>query len=440
MPKAGWIAWWALFLLGLLYILSFVDRFILALLVQPIKLRFEASDAQIGLLFGTSFALFYAICGLPLARYADTGNRILLIVVGALVWSLMTIGSAFAGSFMILLLMRTGVAIGEAALTPAAYSIIGDIFPPKRRVLAASIYTAAGMGGAGGSYIIGGMIISSVNNMPDVTAGSLLEPWQMVLIIVGIPGVILAALFGFTVGRHTQRSQDGGHKAGLGEVWEYFLANKILLLGLFGGAGFAQAIGYTSFGWMPEVLRRDLNWPIQNAGYAIGLMGIVSGCGGTLLVPQIPKMLQRAGVTSAHGLTSLVAVLLGTAFAVIAVFQDDGRTLICLLGAGLFLITGATSNIIVSTQELIPQDKRALAVAAFLLCITALGLGLGPYTAAFIASLLPEGPGQMRHAMAITFMAAAALSSICFIISMFGRSTSATDQTLNHAKNGLEKA
>lgn len=419
--SARWIAWWALFLLALLYILSFVDRFILALLVQPIKLEFGASDAQMGLLFGTTFALFYAIFGLPLARYADTGNRILLILAGVLVWSFATVGSAFAGSFAMLLFLRIGVAVGEATLTPAAYSLIGDIFPPKQRVLAASIYTAAGMAGAGGSYIIGGLIISVISGLPETAASTSLQDWQIVLIIVGLPGILVALLFGLTVGRHSHRSAEARKVAGLKEVWDYFMANRILIFGLFGGAGFAQAIGYTVFGWIPEVLRREYAWPIENAGFAVGTMGVLSGCLGTIFVPQISRYLQKRAWRSAFAVSSLIAVFLGAVFSVTALLQSDGGTLVWLLGIGLFFVTGATSNIIVSTQEIIPQDRRALSVAVILLSITALGLGLGPYSAAFISGLLPEAASQMRHAMIITFIIASILSSACFILSMFHR-------------------
>jgi len=425
---AGWIAWWALFLLALLYILSFVDRFILALLVQPIKMEFQATDAQMGLLFGTTFAFFYAVFGLPLARYADTGNRILLILAGVIVWSAATIRSAFAGSFAVLLLLRVGVAIGEAALSPAAYSLIGDIFPPQQRVLAASIYTAAGMAGAGGSYIIGGLIISAISGLPDTRALSSLQDWQIVLIIVGLPGILVALIFGLTVGRQSRKSTERRKATSLKEVWDYFVANRILIFGLFGGAGFAQAIGYTIFGWIPEVLRREYAWSIDNAGLAVGTMGVLSGCLGTILVPQLSRYLQRKGIPSAFGITSLGSVIAGALFAMTALLQSDGGTLILLLGAGLFLIVGATSNIVVSTQEIIPQDRRALAVAVLLLSITALGLGLGPYGAAFISSLLPEAVSQMRYAMLITFAIAGTLSSACFVLSMFHRAR-ANDQT-----------
>lgn len=419
--SAGWIAWWGLFLLALLYVLSFVDRFILALLVQPIKLEFGASDAQMALLFGTTFALFYAVFGLPLARYADTGNRVLLIMAGVLVWSIATIGSAFAGSFAMLLFLRVGVAVGEATLTPAAYSLIGDMFPPRHRVLAASIYTAAGMAGAGGSYIIGGLIISAISARPELTAATSLQNWQIVLVLVGLPGIVVALLFGLTVGRRSRRAAGRAPATSLKEVWAYFWQNRILIFGLFGGAGFAQAIGYTVFGWIPEVLRREYNWPIENAGFAVGTMGVLAGSFGTILVPQISRFLQARGLPSAFGVTSLASVILGAALAIIALLQSDGGTLVWLLGTGLFFITGATSNIIVSTQEIIPQDRRGLAVAVFLLSITALGLGLGPYSAAFISGLLPEAASQMRHAMILTFLLAAILSSACFILSMFHR-------------------
>lgn len=160
-PTGGVRAWWTVALLSALYVLSFIDRLILALLVSPLKAGFGVSDVQLGLVFGPAFGVFYAVLGLPLARVADRGDRRRLIITGVLLWGFATIASGFAGTFALLIVLRIGLAIGEAALTPAAYSMIGDLFAPHRRTLAASIYSGIGNAGAFASFILGSMVIRS---------------------------------------------------------------------------------------------------------------------------------------------------------------------------------------------------------------------------------------------------------------------------------------
>lgn len=411
------MAWWALILLAIFYILSFVDRFILALLIEPIQSRFQVDDGQMGLLFGTAFAVFYAVVGLPLARYADTGNRMLLLVAGVVVWSLSTSLSAFAGSFAILLLLRIGLAVGEATLTPTAYSLIGDLFPPEKRILAASIYSAAGMTGAGGAYLLGGSIISLVANNAGFLSSIGLDQWQFVLLIVGFPGILLIMLFALTVRLPKRGTLPRSQQASIKEVCQYFVRERRLFVGLFFGAGLTQAVSYTAFAWVPELLRREHGWEIQDAGLLMGGATIGAGFAGTLLLPQISRALENQGVGGAYGKVSLAALIVGTVLATAAMFQTQGTMLILLLGLGLLFNIGATNNIVVSTQSLVPQNKRALAVAILLLCITALGLGLGPYCAAAIAGLMPDDPHQLSHAIAITFVISTMLAAAFFVTS-----------------------
>src|SRR5690606_10306357 len=142
---------WMLVLLCGLYILSLIDRMALSLFVAPLKADLAVTDFQLGLLFGTVFALVYCASGVWLARLADRGNRKRLIVAGVTLWSASTILSAFAADFTMLVVCRMGLAVGEAVLVPCAYSLLADIFPKRRRVLATSIFVAIGAAGSGAS-------------------------------------------------------------------------------------------------------------------------------------------------------------------------------------------------------------------------------------------------------------------------------------------------
>lgn len=192
--RVGTYAWYALFVFVLVYILNFIDRQILSILVGDIKRDLEVSDAQIGFLYGTAFAVFYALFGIPLGRLADSWYRGRLMAMGLALWSSMTAVSGFANSFGMLAAARIGVGIGEASASPAAYSMISDYFPKERRATALSIYSSGLYIGGGLSLPIGGFVVSRWEAaFPDAAAAPLgLEGWQAAFIAVGLPGLLLA--------------------------------------------------------------------------------------------------------------------------------------------------------------------------------------------------------------------------------------------------------
>ena len=193
-PRIGAYAWYALFVLVLVYIINFIDRQILSILVGDIKRDLNVSDAQIGFLYGTAFAVFYALFGIPLGRLADSWYRGRLMAMGLALWSSMTALSGFANSFAMLAVARIGVGIGEASASPAAYSMISDSFPKERRATALSIYSSGLYIGGALSLPIGGLVLSRWNmaypNPGEAPLG--LAGWQAAFLVVGIPGLLLA--------------------------------------------------------------------------------------------------------------------------------------------------------------------------------------------------------------------------------------------------------
>jgi MFS family permease len=202
-------AWYALFVLVLVYIVNFIDRQIISILAQDIKRDLKVDDAQIGFLYGTAFAVFYALFGIPLGRLADSWYRGRLIAVGLGLWSSMTVLSGFASSFGLLATARIGVGIGEASASPAAYSMISDNFPKEKRATALSIYSSGLYIGGALSLPIGGVVLSRWNAAwPDGGAPFGLAGWQAAFLAVGLPGLILA-LWVLTL-REPQRGASDG--------------------------------------------------------------------------------------------------------------------------------------------------------------------------------------------------------------------------------------
>ena len=192
--RVGAYAWYALFVLVLVYIINFIDRQILSILAEDIKRDLRLVDAQIGFLYGTAFAVFYALFGIPLGRLADSWYRGRLMAIGLALWSSMTALSGFATSFGMLAAARIGVGIGEASASPAAYSMISDNFPKEKRATALSIYSSGLYIGGALSLPIGGFVLSRWNlAYPDPAAAPMgLVGWQAAFLAVGIPGLLLA--------------------------------------------------------------------------------------------------------------------------------------------------------------------------------------------------------------------------------------------------------
>ncbi|MFY9571890.1 MAG: MFS transporter, partial [Blastocatellia bacterium] len=204
-PAIGY-AWYVVGVLTLVYIFSFIDRQILSLLVRPIRRDLGISDFQMSLLMGFSFALFYTFFGLPLGRLADSRSRRTIIAAGFTVWSIMTAACGLARNFAHMLLLRMGVGVGEAALSPAAYSMITDYFPPRRRATAISVYSMGIYIGSGLAFIVGGLVAgaASAQETWDLPLVGATRPWQVVFFIVGLPGVLLALLM-YTVREPVRR-------------------------------------------------------------------------------------------------------------------------------------------------------------------------------------------------------------------------------------------
>jgi MFS family permease len=191
----GWYSHYVLFVLVIVYVFNFIDRNILSILSQDIQTDLGATDAQMGFLYGTVFAVFYAVFGIPLARFADVWVRRSLISVGLTFWSFMTALSGLARSFPVLALFRIGVGVGEASASPAAYSMLSDYYPPRLRATVLAIYSSGVYIGGGIGLFLGGFILETWNTAYPIAADSPfgLKGWQVAFMVVGIPGILMAA-------------------------------------------------------------------------------------------------------------------------------------------------------------------------------------------------------------------------------------------------------
>jgi MFS family permease len=305
-------AWYVLAVLNIVYVFSFVDRFVLNLLVGPIRGDLGISDTGMSLITGFSFAVFYTFFGLPLSRFADSHSRRGLIAAGFAVWSLFAAGCGLARNFVQLVLMRVGVGIGEASLSPAAYSLIYDYFPQRLRATALSLYVAGSYMGAGIAYVLGGIVIGLTAGHADYMLPLLgtVRSWQVVFFVVALPGFLFLPLL-FTVAE-PGRTGAGAHKTHvpLREAFSYFAENRRAFVCLILGAGVLDMTTLGAATWIPSFYIRHHHWTAAVAGEVIGLEATVLGPLGLLCGGWIADRLNQNGRSDATFLVCLAAPLL----------------------------------------------------------------------------------------------------------------------------------
>jgi MFS family permease len=392
MDRAAWRGWSAVAVLGSLYIVAFVDRLILGLLVEPLRHDLKIDDTQVSLLMGAAFAIAYSFVGLPLGRMADVGNRKRLLVASALIWGACTLSSGLATSFWMLCVLRIGVAIGEAALTPASFSLIADLFPPERRARAASVYIAMGTFGATGAYIVGGLAVSLAAGLhvtlPFVGA---VRPWQLVFMAVGAPAMILGAVVAVTLREPARREAPAKAAAGLTFAWLRPTALPVFLL--FIATAIGQVIVYGLGGWGPTYLIRQFHWDAGAAGIAIGVASMTAGVTGILISPRIAETWVRRGHLDAPILVLAAGLVAGFPLVIAAALAPTAWGFLGFFGAGMLFIMGTGVMPFIYVQWAVPAPMRGEVLAAGTLGNSLTGIALGPTAVVLAGRVFPGDQG-----------------------------------------------
>jgi MFS family permease len=395
------------------YVLSFVDRQILNLLVEPIRRDLAINDTQMSLLMGLSFALFYTVCGIPLGRVADTRSRRGLIAVGILFWSAATAASGMAKLYWQFLLCRIGVGVGEAALSPAAYSLIADSFPAERRATAISVYSMGVYLGSGLAFLVGGLVIQFASAQGDVTLPVLGEvrPWQLIFLILGGAGVLFTLLM-FAVKEPARRGAGAGVAVPLSEVGRYIRANRrTVLLHNFGFAGLAFA-GYGSAAWIPTFFIRTHGWDAGQVGIVYGSIVAVFGCLGIVFGGRLADWMAKRGRSDANMRVGLYAALGALPMVVLYPLMDSAFWASVLMAPTVFCLSMPFGVAPAAIQEIMPNSMRGQASAIYLFVITLIGLGVGPTAVALVTDFVFADDAALRYSLLIITTLAVSTSII----------------------------
>lgn len=370
-------AWYVVALLLVANVSAHIDRQILSLLVDPIKQDLGVSDTKIGLLIGSSFGLFYATLGLPLGRLADSWNRRNIIAIGITLWSVMTALFGVARSYVQLLLARTGVGVGEAALVPPAVSLLGDLFPPKRLATALSFFSAAIFIGSGLAYYISGITIDAVAGMaaPTLPLVGQIRPWQAVFLAVGIPGLVIALLVALTVREPPRRGVAG---ATIRETIAHLTAFRVAFLYLTLGYAIYTLVNYGTAAFLPSYFRRVHQWTASEIGLYMGGGTTIFGTLGIIAGGWIADRWRERGVLGSRLLIGTVGALGALASgAALYTTRDDTTAKLLLIPLNIFhaLPFGAAPAALV---DLAPPRMRGQLTALFFFAINVIGFTLGP--------------------------------------------------------------
>jgi len=358
---------YVLAVLVLVYAVNFIDRNLLVALLQPIKEELGVSDTAMGLLTGFGFALFFTLAGIPIAMLADRGSRRSIMSIGIAFWSLMTAATGLVSSYAQLAALRVGVGVGEASATPAAHAILADLFPPERRTRALAIYSTGANFGVLFGLLLGGLIHDRLG-------------WRAAFMIIGLPGLLIAALVRFTLPEPRRGESEGfvdpGETPDLLTALRY-LASLPTFRHMAMSAGLYGITCYGLVAWAPTFFVRVHDLGYGETGFKVGLAIGLSGACGAITAGVLTDRLTLRDRRWLLWIPAIVAALQVPFHALFALSPDANVAILALVPVNFLNVIFAPPAYTL-TQGLARVRMRAIASATLLLVLNLVGMGLGP--------------------------------------------------------------
>ena len=417
---AGARAWYAVIFLTVGASLSTVDRQILALMIGPVRRDLAISDSEMGLLGGFAFSLLYTAFTFPAAWVADQHSRRLVATGGMLLWSAMTAACGLAHRFITLFVAIMGVGMGEAALGPAAYSMMSDLFPRRTLPSAIGLYNAAPFIGVGVANMLGGPLVQHFEAAPAVALPVLgvVKSWQIMFLALGLPGVILAILGLLTLREPPRRGRfagDGHVPLTLREIIA-FLAERRAFLGLMFTAYIGLAIqGWGLFFWVVEFLVRERGMARGKAGLIYGMMAFGLGLAGAILSGRLASTLLKRGAADTLMRLVLYSVLALAPLAIVMPWAPHGWQVLALLAPITFLMGWPGGLGTTALQFIVPNELKGRIIALYLLVVNFVSLTLGPLLGGLISDRLFAGR-SLGHSLSLMAAVDYPVAAICLAL------------------------
>lgn len=403
MKQPGVYRWYVVTTLMVGYFFAFLDRAMIGLMVAPIQADLNINDTQMSLLMGIAFALLYSVAGLPLGFLADRVNRVRLLSAGAVVWCAMSAACGLATTFWQLFFARVAVGLGEATLTPAAISLIGDYFKPGEMGRALTVYHLGLAAGAAFALILGGHTIAYIASLGAINLPLIggLKPWQAVFMLFGVAGFLFVFMLLFV--REPERTGRTATNQSFTprQTTDYLRVHARLYVGLFFAPAFAAIIGFAVLSWMPTFFMRTHDWSVADAGLRYGLTSLTATVLGMVasgwLVDRWTKQGQHDAAWRVMSLgygallpAMCLAPLVGAAWLTLLLM------LIGIFGAALAAIAAPSAMLAAS-----PNEARGSLIAVYSLISNLFGAAVGPTAVAVLTDYVFMDQGAVGYSIAM---------------------------------------
>ena len=414
------VAWYATGMLAFLYWLSILDRFILSLLVDPIKQDLGISDVQIALLHGGAFAVTFAVFGLLFGALADRFSRRWVIFAGVSIWSLATAACGIAQNFWHLLLARVGVGAGEAALNPSATSMLTDLFPRERLTSAMAVYAMGATVGMGTAFLFGGAIVEAVMRTQTVVLPLVgeIRSWQAVFFIVGIPGALLSFLI-FTVpepvrrGLRAQTADGAPKRSSYRELFKFIGARKRFFFSHYAGFTIASMIVAGQGAWYAVHMARSFGWGAGEIGLSLGITIAGAGVIGKIICGRAVDAMFRRGYKDAQLRWYAGCLIVAMPLGLISTISDNPWVYLVFMGVFLILVSPLPACCNSALNLVTPNELRGAGVALFGLIGGVIGGGTGPILIAAAAQYIYGSETAIGLGMATVIGVCCPLAAFC---------------------------
>ena len=418
-PSPTWprpaVAWFGVGVLVLAFIFSIADRIIISLLVDPIKADLNLTDTDMGFMMGIAFAIFYALMGLPIGRLADRHSRRLIIGVGIFLWSIMTAMCGLARSFWQLFLARVGVGVGEATLSPAAYSMIADYFPKDKLGRALGVYQSGAFFGVGLAFIFGGLAIQFAKGADDIALPLLgvLKPWQIAFIVVGLPGILVAALMFLVVEPVRQGIASAAEdEISLGQTFRFAFQRWRVFIAHYTGFALLALPMTTLATWVPPYFMRVVGLSPPETGLKLGIIVLICSPLGVIGGGWLSDTLFRRGRQDAPLRVAMMAAALMVPVSLLATRIHDpvlALAILCPFAFGASISMGLAPA---ALQLVTPNRLRAQIGAAWMLFLNLITASIGPWAVGWISDSVFADPLRIGDAIAFVNVVSVALGGL----------------------------
>ena len=431
-------AWVTVTILSLTYMFSFIDRQILVLLIEPIKADLQITDTQVSLLTGLAFASVYTLAGIPMGRAADNRVRKYVIMFGVTVWSLLTIACGFVRNFPQLFLARMGVGLGEAALTPTAYAMMPDLFPPEKLAKGMSIFALGSSVGAGMSLLFGGFVIGLVTDIGTLSLPLVgeIRTWQLVLIVVG--AVSLLMILPLSLMQEPKRQGIGKlaktddtpsvstdnpttESIPFKSILAYLKNHRTFYGSFFAGIALYALFIYGIMAWLPSYFIRVHHWEAADAGITLGALTILPSIVGTLSAGWLSDYFYSKGYRGAPLYMAITALLLSIPLLLGVIYIPLMAAKLVAMVVLFFTLTVLGVIPPTVTQMATPARIRGQVSAIYLLIVNLVGIGFGPTAIALVTDNVFQDEVAVGHSIAVIGVLACGFGAaiLCFAVKPF---------------------